>query len=123
MAFTRADVFASARWQARQHVAECDALTAAQWEACLARAWRRLWTCHAAAFHADGELVGRLPDLPAAAVPDPALPIVPEWLDVLGAGVAADALGNIAVDDPDRLALVAGVIQVLEARFIRGIGG
>jgi hypothetical protein len=113
----------SARWQARQHATETDTLTGTQWDACLERAWRRLWNAHPEAFHVEGELVGELPELPAVAAPTGPVLIEPAWLDVLGAAVAADALGNIVVEDPQRVELVSGVIEGLEARFSRGIGG
>ncbi len=95
-------------------------MTGTQWGNCLLRAWRRLWTVHPEAFHVDGELVGELPDLPT--VDATLVPVCPEWIDVLGAAAAADALGNMSVEDPERAAVVAGVVQTLEARFARGVG-
>jgi uncharacterized membrane protein len=86
---TRAEVIATARWQARQHM-DGDLLTVAQWHECLARAWRRLWNLHPEAFHVDGELVGERPELPDVADAAAVLPISDEWLDVLG---AASGLG------------------------------
>lgn len=117
---TRVDLLTEAHWQAREHAAECDALTATQWLACLARAWRRLWNAHPEAFHVDGELVGQLPDLPG--VDATALPLLPEWLDVLAVGTAADAVRAIATEDPQQAVVMAEFAQSLEQRFIRGVG-
>ena len=120
---TRADIYASARWQARQVGGELDPLTAARWAGCLARGWRRLWAVHPEAFHVGGDLVGDLPALPAGA--NDALPIDETWVDVLGAGVAADALRGFAVEGAP--AQGAGApqppSQELEARFMAGLGG
>lgn len=120
MAVTRTEVFKSARWLARMHAVETDALTASQWEACLGRAWRRLWGKHPQAFHVDGELVGQLPDLPAVNVE--ALPIVPDWIETLAVGIAADALTACAQSMPDDSPALATAIQGLEEKFGAGYG-
>jgi hypothetical protein len=116
---TRVEVLASAKWQARQHASELDALTAVQWLASLARAWRRLWNRWPEAFHYNGTLVGSLPALPNT--DGATLPMDPAWLDVLGAGVAQDAIVAIAAGDPDRAKLLTELHGRLEVVFARGL--
>lgn len=116
---TRAEALASAKWKAKQHAAEVDALTVDQWSACFARAWRKLWAVHPEAFHVDGELVGLLPDVPT--LNGDTLPIVAEWLDVLGSGIAADAVAAITADTPERSRALSDQVARLEVAFINGM--
>jgi hypothetical protein len=117
---TMAEVIATARWQARQHM-DGDLLTVAQWHECLARAWRRLWNLHPEAFHVDGELVGERPELPDVADAAAVLPISDEWLDVVGAAVAVDALAAVVATEDVRQELAATVLY-LDGKVIRGVG-
>lgn len=116
---TRAEALASAAWQARQHATETDALSSVQWDGCLSRAWNRLWSAHPEAFHINGDLVGRIPALPAAVGDE--LPIDPLWLTVLGAAMAADAVGAIAAESPERAKVLVERAGQLEVVFMRGL--
>lgn len=116
---TRTEALASAAWQARQHASEVDALSPVQWSACLLRAWRRLWTVHPEAFHVGGVLVGSLPDLPTTA--GDTLPIVPEWVDVLAAAAAGDAVGGIVAETPERFRALNDLAVKLYETFARGL--
>jgi len=117
---TVADAITSAKWHARQHVSEADAFTADQWAACMRRAWRRLWGRWPEAFFANGERVGDLPELPVESAAE--LPIDAQWIDVLGAAMASDALWSMVGDTPERIESTAAAAGRLDGVVARGMG-
>jgi hypothetical protein len=117
---TRAELITEARFLAREHARETDSLTGSEWVGCLRRAWVRMWTRYPQAFHVGGQLVGAMPEAPATDAASVAL--LPEWVGVLAAAVAAAAVGSRRPQSDDEAKVISQQVETLESVFAAGVG-
>ncbi len=117
---TAADVMAGARWLAREHAAELDPFTAAEWLACVVAGCRRLWALHPQAFHAGAVRVGSMPDVPTLSTST--ISLADGWETVLAAAAAVHAVRSLRPADEGAMAIARETVERLEAVVTAGSG-
>lgn len=117
---TAADVIAEAKELAREHAAELDPFTAAEWLAHVVAACRRLWGLHPEAFHAGTARVGSMPAVPTAT--SSTISLADGWDSMLAAMAASRAVGLLRPADEGAMAIARETVARLEAAIAAGPG-
>jgi len=120
MHMTVADVIAKAKWFAREHAAELDPFSAADWLACVVAARARLWALHPQAFHAGAVRVASLPAAPTST--DDTVSLADGWDTILAAAAAAHAVRVLRPADEAAAAEQGATLEQLEAAVTAGLG-